>query len=513
MGRTRLAAGLLALATALQAGHGHAWAMYGRPSPLLLAGVVHLLAAGGWLGGLPPLLLVVRGAPPAVGAAAARWFSPLGKWCVAGIAASAAWQFWVLVGGLPGLVGTAYGWVAGAKLGLFGVLLGFALLNRYGLAPALRGATPERARRRLLGAVSVQTGFGVLTVLAAGALGSLPPAMHLQPVWPFAWRPSLDTVGEDPDFRREVIGAVLALAAAGLTVVVVAVLLRRRLRRLVWLPVAGAAVVAALAVPHLDLLLVEAYPTSYFASPTGFAATDIAGGAALFPQHCAACHGAAGRGDGPAAAGLPVPPADLTAAHLWMHADGELFWWLTHGIEAPEGGPAMPGFAGVLTPDQRWALIDYVRAHNAGLVARATGAWTPPLRAPALEAACADGRTVSLSDLRGGFVRLAFGPEAPPPVPGVTTILVGAGPARGAGACVATDPAVPTAYAVVTGIAPAALAGTQVLIDGAGWLRAVQHPGQAPGWDDPGRLLADMRRLREHPIAADAGMDHAHMQM
>lgn len=35
-------------------------------------------------------------------------------------------------------------------------------------------------------------------------------------------------------------------------------------------------------------------------------------GAALFADHCVACHGAGGRGDGPDAAGLDTTPADLT---------------------------------------------------------------------------------------------------------------------------------------------------------------------------------------------------------
>lgn len=114
------------------------------------------------------------------------------------------------------------------------------------------------------------------------------------------------------------------------------------------------------------MLFVPAYPTSFYRSPTAFAATSIMRGAALFPSNCAACHGADGRGDGPLAAKLPVPPADLTASHLWAHPDGELFWWLANGIEAPDGQPAMPGFADKLPPDNRWALIDYVRANNAG---------------------------------------------------------------------------------------------------------------------------------------------------
>jgi mono/diheme cytochrome c family protein len=39
-------------------------------------------------------------------------------------------------------------------------------------------------------------------------------------------------------------------------------------------------------------------------------------GAALFARYCAACHGAQGRGDGPAAAALATPPADLSRLDL-----------------------------------------------------------------------------------------------------------------------------------------------------------------------------------------------------
>ena len=35
-------------------------------------------------------------------------------------------------------------------------------------------------------------------------------------------------------------------------------------------------------------------------------------GRALYDQYCVSCHGASGIGDGPAAAGLDHPPADLT---------------------------------------------------------------------------------------------------------------------------------------------------------------------------------------------------------
>ena len=169
------AAGVVLL---LQVGHGHAWSMRRGLAVLPISEALHLLAGAIWLGGLLPLLLAVRAAPPRAGATAAHAFSIIGKWCVVVMAATALVQATILVGGLAALFGTSYGRVACLKLSLFGVLLGFACVNRYRLAPALLGGSPEAARRHLVGSIAVQTGFGMLVLLAAGLLASLPPAMH-----------------------------------------------------------------------------------------------------------------------------------------------------------------------------------------------------------------------------------------------------------------------------------------------------------------------------------------------
>jgi len=514
LGRGRLrfwvATTLAALATALQGGHGHAAAMYDGPSFLLLSEVVHLLAAGAWLGGLLPLLLLIAAAPPGAAALASRRFSPLATACVLLLAVTASFQFWVLIGGLPGLIGTGYGLVALVKLGLFIALLGLAGSNRFRLTPALGSASGALAKRRLCQSIALETAVGLLVVLAAGVLTNLAPAMHVQPLWPFAERLSLATVREDVDFRLEVIQAALALAGAAALLLMA--VFARRFR---WPLVAVAAVIGWFAVPHFSLLLVEAYPTSFYQSPTGFAATTIADGAQLFPQHCTVCHGAEGRGDGPGAKGLPIPPADLTAGHLWMHSDGELFWWLSHGIDAPEGGQAMPGFAAMLSEDQHWDLIDYIRAHNAGTTMQSTGSWSPPVRAPELQAICG-GRTVTLDDLHGRFVRLVFGRPMPGNTnPEVVTLLADAGEtALPAGACAAGDSSVPHAYAIVSGIPEHDLPGTQFLIDGEGWLRAIERPGDPKDWNNPQALAAELNDLKAHPIAMGVGNgEPMHMRM
>ena len=502
------ATALAGAALATQAGHGHAWAMWDGPSWLFLSSTVHLLAAGAWLGGLLPLLLLIAAAPPGLAAEASNRFSPLGAGCVLLLAGTALFQSSVLVGTLPGLIGTAYGLIALAKLGGFLGLLAFAARNRYRLTPTLGGGAPGTAKRRLLQSIIWESVTGLLVVLVAGLLTSLPPAMHEQPLWPFPKRLSLEAVGEDSDMMQEAILAVaVPLAMAAITGA--AFLLRWRVR---WLAAGIAAIAVWLAVPHFDVLLAEAYPTQYWHSPTSFSSASITEGAALYPVHCAGCHGPAGHGDGPAAGGLPVLPADLTAEHLWAHADGELFWWLSHGIEAPSGGLAMPGFAGALSDDQRWALIDWVRANNAGSAWAAEGVWPVPVQAPGLDAMCSGGHDLTLGDLRGQVVRIVFGPAHA--APGVVTIQATAAPSAGAedGLCTAGDPAVPDAYAAVTGEAPGALAGTQVLVDGMGWLRAVQRPGAAPGWDDPATLAAAAREVQQHPLAA-MPEGHAGMRM
>ena len=491
------------LALILQAGHSHAYSMYVGPSVLLACNVMHLLGAGAWLGGLLPLLLLVRDAPPKAGALAARWFSPLGKWCVAALVVSSTFQGLTLVATIPGLLGTAYGWVVLAKLALSVVLLGFAAANRYRFAPALLHDHPDDAKRVLVRSILLQTGLAISIVAAAAVLSGLPPAMHEQPIWLFAKRFSLAAIDEDPDFRREVILAGLSLAGAMLLLASSLILRRLRLAAC-----AIAALVAWFAVPHLDLLMVPAYPTSFYRSPTGFASSSIMTGGAVYEHHCVACHGGGGRGDGPIARSLPVPPADLTAEHLWMHSDGELFWWLTDGMRTPEGAQAMPGFAAVLDDVQRWAVIDFIRARNAGATVRRTGDWSPPLQAPAFDADCGTS-TIRSTDLRGRFVLLRFGAAAAPASGDVVTILAGADPHPSSGdECVSRDEAVPLAYAIVSGVDASALPGMTFLIDDQGWLRAMQRPGGSPAWSDASSLKAELRLLRSHPvIVAKAPMD------
>jgi putative copper resistance protein D len=64
---------------------------------------------------------------------------------------------------------------------------------------------------------------------------------------------------------------------------------------------------------------------------------------------------------------LQPRPADLTAKHTTNHTAGDIFWWLTYGIR----GTAMPGFQDQLSAEERWDVINFVRALSAAEQVRA----------------------------------------------------------------------------------------------------------------------------------------------
>lgn len=82
-------------------------------------------------------------------------------------------------------------------------------------------------------------------------------------------------------------------------------------------------------------------------------------GRQLFQQHCASCHGAAGRGDGAAAAALRPAPRNLTSPAGWKAGRRltDIFRTISGGL----AGTPMPSFD-YLPPADRMALVHLVRA-------------------------------------------------------------------------------------------------------------------------------------------------------
>jgi putative copper export protein/mono/diheme cytochrome c family protein len=491
-----LVAGLSGLAVALQAGLGHGISMAGATGAVLTSTeTIHLLSAGAWLGGLPGLFILVRSLPAEIAGLAVRRFSHLALACVILLVVTILIQGWVLIGGLPGLIGTAYGRVALMKAGLLVALLGLAALNRFRFVPALAGGVRQAGRRPLLRSIAIESAIGLVAIMAAGLLLTLPPAMHVQPDWPFARRFSLDAL--DEPFLRAIVlsGAGELLGAAALLVVAI------RFARLRWIGIGLAVGLAWFGLPNLRLLFVPAYPTSFYRSPSGFTSASVTRGASLFQKNCTGCHGVQGRGDGPLAKSLAIPPADLTAAHLFGHSDGELFWWLTHGIAGLDGNLAMPGFSEALDPDQRWNLIDYIRARNVGLAVSAEGQWTRPMRAPDASVLLA-GKPVALSTLRGRAIRIivlsADGGQAPPPLAPDSDLPI-------TSVTLTADSDAGSAYSIVSGTPLETLAGSLFLVDSQGWLRGLFRAGPAGTWPDARTFMTAARAAERNPIADPAG--------
>ncbi|HKZ86088.1 MAG TPA: CopD family protein [Anaerolineae bacterium] len=127
---------------------------------------------------------------------------------------------------------------------------------------------------------------------------------------------------------------------------------------------------ALLAIPSLIALPVGALSVyTFFKEATpGLSLTNpylpdeqsLAIGQQLFEANCATCHGSAGRGNGPRAGELPVRPADFGSGHLDIHTDGDIFYWIQNGLPARVASP-MPAFKDVLTEDETWHVVNYVR--------------------------------------------------------------------------------------------------------------------------------------------------------
>lgn len=99
-------------------------------------------------------------------------------------------------------------------------------------------------------------------------------------------------------------------------------------------------------------------------------APDLKRGAGLYAAQCAACHGAAGRGDGPAAKGLdPMPSNFHDLGRMAQRSVYGLYNTVTLGVD----GTAMASFA-QLSEEDRWALAFFVGNFPADDAVRTKGA-------------------------------------------------------------------------------------------------------------------------------------------
>ncbi len=534
--RTRTVAGppavaMLALTlAALAAGPWSGHAAAEEPAwPALLAHGLHVTALSLWLGALPALMSLLRAPEPATRAAALalfRRFSSLAAPLMAAIVASGLWLALLHVERWPALFGTRYGLLLLAKGTLLVGAVALAARLRWRLLPVAVGqAMPAALARTLL--AETLLGFAIL---ALGALlAQTIPGRHDAVQWVLPWRISLDAAAETPGAT----GSAAAWGAAAVVLAISSTLLRRR--RVPAIALAGAALATGAAA--LAAIGVPAYPDTYRKPTVAYQAVSVAQGVDLYREHCAACHGASGHGNGPLAGGLAPAPANLTEPHTALHTAGDIFWWLTHG----KPGSAMPGFADRLSEDARWDLINYLRTLSVGYQARVLSTRVAPGQAwagvPDFDFVTPDGRAGALRDFRGDRpVLLVLHSRSPLSAARGTELAAALDgePVRilaiatdGSGSTILPQ----TAWVVAEGAEPAAralalfrrtlrdadprdarpLSGhLELLVDRFGYLRARWLPGEDEGWRDPAFLRAQVRLLAAEPQLRQPPDDHVH---
>ena len=95
-------------------------------------------------------------------------------------------------------------------------------------------------------------------------------------------------------------------------------------------------------------------------SPLTASADVTKRGAGLFIEHCARCHGPAGKGDGKDSSHAADLTDDLRAE---LNTEGVLFYkvWNGHAIQLRTQVDDMPAFSGTLTRDQVWTLVEHLK--------------------------------------------------------------------------------------------------------------------------------------------------------
>jgi putative copper resistance protein D len=521
-----LAAAVFA-ATLAWAGHGAAAEHLPFDVIHLPADILHLLATGAWLGALLPLaLLLVQmlggGTPDGltVARAATLRFSTLGITCVATLIVTGLVNTWFLSGTIPALVGTLYGQLLLVKIALVVAMVAVANVNRSRLVPCLAGSPNEAQRldavRQLSRNVSIEVSLGVFVLAIVAVIGTLAPGSHSEPVWPFPIRLDLSEIAARAQTLLAITALVFALFAAA-----AAFTAKRKQYRSLAASIVGLVLSAAVCWIVMRPGIVAAYPTTFYAPTEIYAAPSVARGAPLYSANCMMCHGADGRGDGPLAKSLPIRPADLTEPHLFAHTAGDIYWWVSNGLD----NGVMPGFADKLTPDQRWDLINFVHARAAGMLtdrasSRITTAAALPLPDFAFEQ---NGAQNTLTQLlkQGPVLLVLFGDQAPnarleqlaslgPRLTeaGLSIVAVGLGsPAEKGPAIVEVSDDVRAALGLFR--SPTDGGETELMLDRGANIRARWTASGSGGLADAVTLLGDAVRVAKIPVAAANHAGHA----
>ena len=90
-------------------------------------------------------------------------------------------------------------------------------------------------------------------------------------------------------------------------------------------------------------------------NPLAATEANVAAGKKLYVHQCGPCHGWLGNNDGPYAPKEMAKARRHTDPLLWNDSDGALFWKIS------EGRAPMPSTRGVLSDQERWQIVTFMR--------------------------------------------------------------------------------------------------------------------------------------------------------
>jgi putative copper export protein/mono/diheme cytochrome c family protein len=500
--------------------------------------ILHRIALGLWLGGLPALVLLV-GTGTVAGEARHVAYPILERFSRIAIAAMSVLLVTgtvltiMIVGTFASLIGTFYGLTLVTKLAALAAVIYIAHGLRRHLLPKLAAEPSEAVLGQYGTKVKIESGLALVILLAASVLGNIAPPEHEDIYWLLPFRFSFRATWDEPWVPALFVGGTV-LALAGVALVVLAT----RSRATVLQPrhglALGACTLLAGAAMALPAISIKAYPDTYLTPDVDFAVESIAHGLGLYPDNCAICHGVSGRGDGLLRGTLAVPPADLTAPHAARHTAGDMFWWLTHGI--PESN--MPPFAETMSVEERWDVINFLQAFTLGYQARLLSTRVQPnkpwLGPPDLSVTDETGEALRLRDYRKKsalLLTIASGPRGKARLEqllsarnklaaaGVKIVLLAPGPdgdalrELAAGKILVVDKDTNSAAATFglfsrsltnakTEAVSVPVHDSEFLIDRSGYLRARWIPSEdedSGSWSDLGSLESQIAILQHEP--------------
>lgn len=255
---------------------------------------------------------------------------------------------------------------------------------------------------------------------------------------------------------------------------------------------------------------------------------DATAGLTVFAEHCAACHGPVGRGDGDLVGQLPAPPPDLAApARRMVSSPADDFRTVTDG----RMDRMMPPFGPSLSDTERWDVVVALRSFAETPHARVRGRATWAARcATCHEGDGADGAmtdgpdrptTNGAAPLAGRLADLAVLGGIPD---GVLETWLLEPEGRSTDALPAPPPAVRAEHARAVGdLTPAARRDLMALVramsyaalDVGGLVAGIglqgrvvnATPGGVPAADDVVTLVADGGTVPEPPMTASVAAD------